>query len=272
VARTEWDEQVKLAALLDRWLDPDCSCWTATDPVAGTATTGAMRKKRGVKPGVPDTLVWYCGKTIAIEMKSASGKCSPAQREFREKLLCARVEYWVCRTANAAMWAARRSGVRFRTIVHENGATETWCQPRLPDWEKPRRDPSEPRAQHPEIARQRNAAARRRRALKREREAELAAQRRIESDFPSSAPGNAPGGMPPTASTAGIDGGDHRLSRGETPMTYDHWKSTNPQDEWLGPEPPPYDADDDFSMSIDVAYEAVRERVANGGPRWTAKT
>jgi N6-adenosine-specific RNA methylase IME4 len=31
----------------------------------------------------------------------------------------------------------------------------------------------------------------------------------------------------------------------------------------------PYDADDDFAKSIDVAYEAVRDRVANGGPGWT---
>jgi N6-adenosine-specific RNA methylase IME4 len=33
----------------------------------------------------------------------------------------------------------------------------------------------------------------------------------------------------------------------------------------------PYDATDDFAKSIDVAYEAVRERVADGGPAWTLK-
>jgi hypothetical protein len=54
-------------------------------------------------------------------------------------------------------------------------------------------------------------------------------------------------------------------------MTYDHWKTTNPQDEWLGPELLPYDAVDDFAKSIEVAYEAVRERVANGGPPWSPK-
>jgi hypothetical protein len=53
--------------------------------------------------------------------------------------------------------------------------------------------------------------------------------------------------------------------------TYDAWKARNPQDEQLGPEPP-YDADEDFAKSIDVAYEAVRERVANGGPPWTPKS
>jgi hypothetical protein len=37
-----------------------------------------MRKKRGVKPGVPDVLVWYCGKSITIELKSRRGQCSPS--------------------------------------------------------------------------------------------------------------------------------------------------------------------------------------------------
>jgi N6-adenosine-specific RNA methylase IME4 len=32
-----------------------------------------------------------------------------------------------------------------------------------------------------------------------------------------------------------------------------------------------YNADDDFAKSIDVAYEAVRERVANGGSGWMPK-
>jgi hypothetical protein len=32
-----------------------------------------------------------------------------------------------------------------------------------------------------------------------------------------------------------------------------------------------YDAEDDFEKSIEVAYEAVRERVANGGPTWTPR-
>ena len=74
--REEWREQVKLARLLDKWLDPACSFWTATDPVAASVTSGAMRKKRGVKPGCPDVLVWYRGKSITIELKSRRGHAS----------------------------------------------------------------------------------------------------------------------------------------------------------------------------------------------------
>lgn len=109
---------MKLSALLDKWLDPACTFWTATDLVAASALAGAMRKKRGVKAGVPDTLIWRRrAKPIAIEMKSPGGRCSASQRTVREGLQRAGCDWWECRSANAAMWALRRSGVRFRTIV-----------------------------------------------------------------------------------------------------------------------------------------------------------
>jgi hypothetical protein len=148
--RDEWQEQVKLSSLLDKWLDPACSFWTATDPVAPSATSGAMRKKRGVKPGVPDVLVWYRGKSITIELKSRRGQCSRSQRLAREALLRAGAQWWVCRSANAAMWALYKSGVPFRTIVHEDGTIERWQQPKLPAWEVPKHDPHERRPRAPE--------------------------------------------------------------------------------------------------------------------------
>jgi hypothetical protein len=182
----EWSEQIKLAALLDRWLDPTCSYWTATDPVAGDAVSGAGRKLRGVKPGVPDVIVWYRGRTIAIELKSRQGVCSPAQRMAREGLLRAGVEWWECRSTNAVMWALAESGVKFREIVNDDGTVERWQQPQLADWEVPRADPTERRPTHPEV----RAARRRWRERRRERNATLAAERRIETDFPTSLTGD----------------------------------------------------------------------------------
>jgi hypothetical protein len=148
--REEWQEQKKFARLLDRWLDPACADWTATDPVASSALSGAIRKQRGVKPGVPDVLVWYCGKSVTIELKSRHGQCSPSQLAKRERLLCAGVQWWVCRTARSAMWALYESGVPFRTIVREDGTVERWQQPELPPWEVPKLDPHERRPRAPE--------------------------------------------------------------------------------------------------------------------------
>jgi hypothetical protein len=59
-----------------------------------------MRKKRGVKPGVPDTLVLYCGKLIAMELKSRHGQCNRSQREMREGLLRAAAQWWLRRAAS----------------------------------------------------------------------------------------------------------------------------------------------------------------------------
>jgi hypothetical protein len=59
------------------------------------------------------------------------------------------------------MWALRKSGVRFRAIVHDDGGMERWRQPKLAPWEVPRRDPAEPRPNAPEVMAQRRAADKR---------------------------------------------------------------------------------------------------------------
>src|SRR5215471_16130082 len=102
--REEWQEQKKLATLLDKWLDPACSFWTATDPVAPSVMSGVMRRKRGVKPGVCDVLVWYRRRSIGIELKAPGGRCSASQRTVRVALLRAGVVWWEARSAAAAMW------------------------------------------------------------------------------------------------------------------------------------------------------------------------
>ena len=48
------------------------------------------------------------------------------------------------------MWALYKSGVPFRTIVHEDGTIDRWQQPELPAWEVPKRDPHERRPRAPE--------------------------------------------------------------------------------------------------------------------------
>jgi hypothetical protein len=76
------------------------------------------------------------------------------------------------------MAALVESGVKFRKIVHADGTVERWKKPRLADWEKPRRDPAEPRPVHPVVAAQQRTARQRWRARQRAREtATLAAAR-----------------------------------------------------------------------------------------------
>jgi len=67
-----------------------------------------------------------------------------------ERLLRSGARWWVCRSANAAMWALAKSGVRFRTLINDDGTIECWQQPELPAWEVPKRDPHERRPRAPE--------------------------------------------------------------------------------------------------------------------------
>jgi hypothetical protein len=142
--REEWQEQNSPANSTNGWTLP-ARTGLPTDHVASSPLSGAIRKQRGVKPGVPDILVLYRGKLIAIELKSRHGQCSQPQRAAREALLRAGALWWVCRSANAAMWALYGSGVSFRTIVHQDGT-----QPELPPWEVPKRNPHERRPRAPE--------------------------------------------------------------------------------------------------------------------------
>jgi VRR-NUC domain len=175
--REEWRQQTELCRLLDRWLPAD-AFWTATDPIAPTALSVALRRLRGVKRGVPDVLIW-CRRTrpIVIEMKSPGGRCTAAQRATREALIAAGCDWWECRSANAATQAIAESGVKFRVIVHADGTPARWTRPKLEEWEVPRCDPAERRPQHPAIRAQRREYARRRERT-RARALEVAATRR----------------------------------------------------------------------------------------------
>jgi hypothetical protein len=74
----------------------------------------------------------------------------PSQRAAREALLRAGAQWIVCRSAISAMWGLYKSGVPFRTLVHEDGTIERWQQPKLWAWEVPKRDPHERRPRAPE--------------------------------------------------------------------------------------------------------------------------
>ena len=86
---TEFQEQVKLA----QYLDYNNYCWIHV-PNGGNrdAKTGAKMKKQGVKPGVPDVLIFDAyplGFGIAIELKRKNGNPSDvneSQKEWLEKL------------------------------------------------------------------------------------------------------------------------------------------------------------------------------------------
>lgn len=103
---TEAYEQVKLCD----WLDRNCILYTHPPNGEKRPIKSAMRLKRmGVKPGVPDILVFSRPhletyrldevRGLAIEMKSLKGVLSTSQKIFHERL----TEHgWVVATCKSA--------------------------------------------------------------------------------------------------------------------------------------------------------------------------
>lgn len=96
---SEYDEQVKLA----NYLDAKGYCWCHV-PNGGNrnAVTGAKLKRQGVKPGVPDVLIFETKGGIAIELKRKSGKPSDVRDTQKEWLNALSNRGWQTKVAYGA--------------------------------------------------------------------------------------------------------------------------------------------------------------------------
>jgi hypothetical protein len=167
--RQEWTEQTRLAEMLDECLDTTDTFWTSLENKPLSRLSGIFQKRRGVRSGLPDVLVIWRGKPIFVELKSRAGVASKAQKQVRLEMLPAGADWWLARSARAALMALHLSGVVFR---------RAWKPPRLKPWEGPFADPHQQLPQAPDVAARRLAARRRWRLRARAREAaKLAAER-----------------------------------------------------------------------------------------------
>jgi VRR-NUC domain len=117
--REEFDEQTKLAGMLAKYLDPANTFWTSLENKPISQLSGIFRKRRGVRSGLPDVLIIFQqepGKVFVlfVELKSRRGVASKAQKKVRAELVLAGAEWWMARSARAAMMTLHRSGVVFR--------------------------------------------------------------------------------------------------------------------------------------------------------------
>jgi hypothetical protein len=171
--REEWTEQTNLAALLAERLDPTCTFWTSLENRPLSQMSGVFQKRRGVRSGLPDVLVFQRqpgGMLIVfVEMKSKAGTASKVQKQVRTELLQAGAEWWMARSACAALTALHRSGVVFR---------RPWEPGPLEPREGPFADPNQRLPQAPDVAARRREARRRSQERKRIR---MAAQQTPET-------------------------------------------------------------------------------------------
>ena len=79
---------------------------------------GQRQKARGVKPGISDTLVFYRARTIPIELKTATGRTSPAQEAFAAAMAANDIPYFICRSVESVHFALVQCGIPVERSMH----------------------------------------------------------------------------------------------------------------------------------------------------------
>jgi hypothetical protein len=151
--REEWATQTTFARLLTRYLDPQTVFWTSLENKPSSRLNGLLQKRRGVRSGLPDTMVVYRRRAVFVELKSKAGVASKSQKQVRAELVAAGARWWMARSVRAALTALHRSGVPFRA---------PWKPPSdLREWEGPLTGEEKRAPQHPLVrAKQREACRR----------------------------------------------------------------------------------------------------------------
>jgi hypothetical protein len=172
--REEWREQERLVELLSTYLDPETTFFSSLENQPLSQLSGIFRRRRGIRAGLPDLLIICNGKAVFVELKSAAGVATRAQKQVRLELLAAGAVWYMARSARAALTALHLAGVVFRC---------PWTPPQLMVWEGPFMDPSQRLPQEPSVAVRRREARQRSRDRQRAREAaKLAAERDAATD------------------------------------------------------------------------------------------
>jgi hypothetical protein len=97
VTMTEAALHRQVAKFLDAALCPEVF-WTTIDHAGGGKVLGAQRKARGARKGIPDVLLVHQSKAFWIELKTAKGRVSEAQKEVGGHLVIAGCPVTVARS------------------------------------------------------------------------------------------------------------------------------------------------------------------------------
>jgi hypothetical protein len=103
-------EYLTLALPVEVW-------WSSIEHRTWSAREGANRKKRGVKPGVPDLLICWHGQIFGIELKTRTGHLSQGQIEQRAALLRAGARWALCRSLDDVIDKLREWEIPMRMEV-----------------------------------------------------------------------------------------------------------------------------------------------------------
>jgi hypothetical protein len=115
------DDEFKLQQAICRYLDVALP----HDATYFSVPNGGLRHKKaaikliatGLTAGVPDLLVIWCGRALFIELKTATGRVSMAQRAMHKRLVHCGAEVMLCRSLPEVEAALREATVPLRASV-----------------------------------------------------------------------------------------------------------------------------------------------------------
>jgi len=108
--------QVAVARLLELCLDPARTWWSGIDHAAKLGPRyGADRKRRGVKRGLPDFLIFVEDEPpLGLEIKTEDGRLQPSQRDLRSDWLRIGARYCIARSLREVQEMLVEHGVPMR--------------------------------------------------------------------------------------------------------------------------------------------------------------
>jgi hypothetical protein len=114
---TEDALQKQVAGFLNTSLGQDAVWWHTPNGGSRNKVEAAKLKGMGVKPGVPDVLIFWPAGCMAIELKSDAGRVQPSQAEMMRALEVCGFYVAVCRSLNEVQDALRAARVPMRGRV-----------------------------------------------------------------------------------------------------------------------------------------------------------
>lgn len=110
---TEAQLHASVAGYLNAILAPEVF-WTTFPAGGGGRFRGAMLKRAGLRPGVPDILIIHGGFTYGIELKTATGALSLEQKGCHMDLAIAGANVSVCRSLDDVAYFLKTWGIPTR--------------------------------------------------------------------------------------------------------------------------------------------------------------
>ena len=114
--QSEYNHQRSVVSCMIRFGHPECLWYAIPNQQSSGPERGHFFKLLGVRPGAPDLVFLFRGKTLHLELKRYTGKQSPTQHAFECLSKAAGAEYLVSRDLKNSLKLLFERGILTRDL------------------------------------------------------------------------------------------------------------------------------------------------------------